>query len=72
MRCVESVELERKPSAPQRLKNWASRERKKQKEYEREREKEEERTAEENREARRLREFLEDYDDERDDPKFYK
>ena len=24
------------------------------------------------REARRLREFLEDYDDERDDPKFYK
>ena len=24
------------------------------------------------REARRLKEFLEDYDDERDDPKFYK
>ena len=24
------------------------------------------------REARRLKEFLEDYDDERDDPKYYK
>lgn len=32
---------------------------------------EEERIAEEQREAKRLREFFEDYDDERDDVKFY-
>ena len=30
------------------------------------------RTEEQEREARKLKEFLEDYDDERDDPKFYK
>ncbi|KAL4237430.1 putative RNA-binding protein 25 [Mactra antiquata] len=56
----------------ERLKNWEARERKKSREYDKEREREEERKNEEYKEARRLREFLEDYDDERDDPKFYK
>ena len=56
----------------QRLKNWEARERKKAREYEKRREKEEEKKMEEQEEGRRLKEFLEDYDDERDDPKYYK
>lgn len=55
-----------------RLRNWESRERRKQKEYEKERERERCREEEREREAKRLKEFLEDYDDERDDHKYYK
>lgn len=56
----------------ERLRAWEGREAKKGKEYEKERLKELKRTEEQEREARKLKEFLEDYDDERDDPKFYK
>jgi RNA-binding protein 25 len=34
--------------------------------------KEKKKSEESEREGRKLKEFLEDYDDERDDPKFYK
>lgn len=56
----------------ERLKNWETREHKKQKELDREREKDRLKEIEREKEARRLKEFLEDYDDERDDPKYYK
>ena len=56
----------------ERLKNWETRENKKQKELDREKEKDRMKELEREDEARRLKEFLEDYDDERDDPKYYK
>ena len=51
---------------------WETRERKKSKEYEKEKKLERAKKSEETKLARRLKEFLEDYDDERDDPKYYK
>lgn len=71
-RKLEKKLREKEAAYQERLKNWEGRERKKSREYEKENEREEERKIEEGREARRLREFLEDYDDLRDDPKFYK
>ncbi|XP_059164253.1 RNA-binding protein 25-like [Physella acuta] len=71
-RKLEKKLREKEAAYQERLKNWESRERKKSREYEKENEREEERKSEEAREARRLKEFLEDYDDLRDDPKFYK
>ncbi|XP_061173330.1 RNA-binding protein 25-like [Saccostrea echinata] len=71
-RKLEKKLREKEAAYQERLKNWEARERKKAREYEKEREREEERKAEEAREARRLKEFLEDYDDERDDVKYYK
>ena len=56
----------------QLLRKWESRERKKSRDYEKEKEREKERKSDESKEARRLKEFFEDYDDERDDVKFYK
>ncbi|KAH9630928.1 hypothetical protein HF086_018244 [Spodoptera exigua] len=50
------------------LRNWESRERRKAKEYEKERERERCREEEREKEAKRLKEFLEDYDDERGRP----
>ena len=58
--------------AQERLRNWEVREAKKAKDYEKEKAKEKKKTDEQEREAKKLKEFLEDYDDERDDPKFYK
>ena len=54
------------------MRAWETREGKKGKEYEKERLKERKKVEEMEREGRKLKEFLEDYDDERDDPKFYK
>jgi RNA-binding protein 25 len=54
------------------LRNWEIRERKKAKEYERAKEKELKKEEKREKEAKIMKEFLEDYDDERDDPKFYK
>ncbi|KAH9490308.1 putative RNA-binding protein 25 [Bulinus truncatus] len=71
-RKLEKKLREKEAAYQERLKNWESRERKKSREYEKENEREDERKSEEAREARRLKEFLEDYDDLRDDPKFYK
>ena len=56
----------------QLLRKWESRERKKTRDYEKEKDREKERKSDETKEARRLKEFFEDYDDERDDVKFYK
>ena len=56
----------------QLLRKWESRERKKARDYEKEKDREKERKTDESKEARRLKEFFEDYDDERDDVKFYK
>ena len=56
----------------QLLRKWESRERKKTRDYEKEKDREKERKSDESKEARRLKEFFEDYDDERDDVKFYK
>lgn len=51
---------------------WENRERKKAKDYERAKEKELKREEKREKEAKIMKEFLEDYDDERDDPKYYK
>ncbi len=56
----------------QRLRNWESRERKKSREYDKLKEKQAGERVEQEKEAKRLKEFLEDYEDERDDPKYYK
>ena len=56
----------------QLLRKWESRERKKIREHDKEKQREKERRVEENKESKRLREFLEDYNDERDDVKYYK
>ncbi|XP_067682430.1 RNA-binding protein 25-like [Haliotis asinina] len=71
-RKLEKKLREKEAAYQERLKNWEARERKKSREYDKEKEREEERKAEEQREARRLKEFLEDYDDLRDDPKYFK
>uniref|UniRef100_A0A0B7AI40 PWI domain-containing protein n=3 Tax=Arion vulgaris TaxID=1028688 RepID=A0A0B7AI40_9EUPU len=71
-RKLEKKLREKEAAYQERLKNWESRERKKAREYEKEKEREDERKSEEAREGRRLKEFLEDYDDLKDDPKFYK
>lgn len=54
------------------MRQWESRERKKLREYEKLELKEKERIEEQQRQAVWLKQFLEDYDDERDDPKYYK
>nr|XP_019953118.1 PREDICTED: RNA-binding protein 25-like [Paralichthys olivaceus] len=56
----------------ERLKNWELRERKKARDYAKETEREDERRREMVKEGKRLKEFLEDYDDDRDDPKYYR
>ncbi|KAM6906412.1 RNA-binding protein 25b isoform 2-T2 [Lycodopsis pacificus] len=56
----------------ERLKNWELRERKKARDYGKEAEREDERRREMVKEGKRLKEFLEDYDDDRDDPKYYR
>uniref|UniRef100_A0A4W5MPM9 RNA binding motif protein 25b n=1 Tax=Hucho hucho TaxID=62062 RepID=A0A4W5MPM9_9TELE len=56
----------------ERLKNWEIRERKKARDYSKESDREEERRREMTKESKRLKEFLEDYDDDRDDPKYYR
>lgn len=55
-----------------RLKRWEQRERSMAKKYEREERKDKDRKRLSQKEAKRLKTFLEDYDDEKDDPKFYK
>ncbi|CAL8316985.1 unnamed protein product [Boreogadus saida] len=63
---------EKEAAYQERLKNWELRERKKTRDHSKGVEREEERRREMLKEGKRLREFLEDYDDERDDPKFYR
>ncbi|CAB3976593.1 RNA-binding 25 [Paramuricea clavata] len=68
----ERRQKERSQAYVERLKAWELRERKKQREYDRELEKERENDSEQAREKKHLLEFLEDYDDEQDDPKYYR
>uniref|UniRef100_A0A0X3NVL8 RNA-binding protein 25 n=1 Tax=Schistocephalus solidus TaxID=70667 RepID=A0A0X3NVL8_SCHSO len=63
---------EKEESYQERLRQWESRERKKLAEYEREKERERKKQEELNAEAQSLHEFFEDYDDDLEDPKFYK
>ncbi|CAF0855959.1 unnamed protein product [Rotaria sordida] len=56
----------------ERLKAWEIRERKKQNDYELEKRRELTRLHDEEKEGKRLLAFLEDYNDENDDPKYYK
>lgn len=63
---------EKEAAYQERLRAWEGRERRKAKDYDKEKERERCREEEREREAKRLKEFLEDYDDERDDHKYYK
>ncbi|XP_045579711.1 RNA-binding protein 25 isoform X4 [Salmo salar] len=56
----------------ERLKNWEMRERKKARDYDKENQREDERRREMTKEGKRLKEFLEDYDDDKDDLKYYR
>ncbi|CAJ0946564.1 unnamed protein product, partial [Mesorhabditis belari] len=55
-----------------RLKKWEVRERRMARSYEKEESKEQQRRRDVQKEAKKLRHFLEDYDDEKDDVKYYK
>ena len=63
---------EKEASYQKRLRDWETREARKMKDYEREALKEENKRQEEEEESKKLKEFLEDYDDDRFDTKFYK
>ncbi|KAK2707802.1 RNA-binding protein 25-like isoform X2 [Artemia franciscana] len=71
-RKIDKRVREKELAYQERLRVWETRERKKSKEYEKEKKLERAKKSEETKLARRLKEFLEDYDDERDDPKYYK
>ncbi|KAH8861211.1 RNA-binding protein [Schistosoma japonicum] len=69
---LEKKLREKEESYQKRLKQWEIRERKKANEYEHEREHERKRQRELQIEAQRLKEFFEDYDDNVEDPKYYR
>lgn len=69
---AERKASEKERSYQERLRKWESRESKMTRQYDNERLKEVRRKEDEEREAKKLREFLEDYDDDRDDEKYYK
>jgi RNA-binding protein 25 len=56
----------------ERLKAWETREAKKRADYDADRKREHQRLKQVNKDAKRLRQFLEDYDDVRDDPLHFK
>ena len=63
---------EKETSYQQRLRNWENREVRKNREFDDYQRREQERQAEETKEAKKLKVFLEDYDDDRDDSKYYR
>ena len=69
---AERKASEKERSYQERLRKWETREGKMQKQYDNDKMKEVRRKDDEEREAKKLREFLEDYDDDRDDEKYYK
>ncbi|CAB3397454.1 unnamed protein product [Caenorhabditis bovis] len=71
-RAIRHQVKEKEVAYMQRLHRWEAREKQRAKMYERAERKEKERKKELQKEAKRLRHFLEDYDDEKDDPKYYK
>ncbi len=68
----EKKTAQKEASYQERIRKWEMREEKKAKEYEKDKAKEKKKNDEMEREAKKLREFLEDYDDEKDDDKFFK
>lgn len=71
-RQIKQMMKEKEMAYHARLKRWESRERAMTKKYEREERKEKDRKKLAQKEAKRLKVFLEDYDDEKDDSKYYK
>lgn len=69
---AEKKAREKEVTYQERLRQWEARERKKSREYEKLELKEKERAEEQQKQAVWLKQFLEDYDDERDDTKYYK
>lgn len=69
---AERKARDKETSYQERLRKWETREAKMARQYENDKMKELRRKEDEEKEARKLREFLEDYDDDRDDEKFYK
>ena len=63
---------DKEASYQERLRKWESREADQSTGYERSKLKEEKRVDQIEREGKKLREFLEDYDDDRDDDKYYR
>ena len=68
----EKRTAEKEASYQERIRKWEAREEKKAKEYAKQKSKETKKTDEQEKEAKKLKEFLEDYDDGRDDDKYYK
>ena len=69
---AERKARDKESSYQERLRKWETRESKMTRQYENDRVKEVRRKDDEDREGKKLREFLEDYDDDRDDDKYYK
>ena len=69
---AERKARDKESSYQERLRKWEGREGKMSRQYENDRMKEVRRKEDEEREGKKLREFLEDYDDDRDDEKYYK
>jgi len=69
---AERKARDKESSYQERLRKWEGRESKMSRQYENDRMKEVRRKEDEEREGKKLREFLEDYDDDRDDEKYYK
>lgn len=71
-RKVERQLREKENSYQNRLRKWEDRELRKSREFDERARKDAERKEEEYRESKKLKVFLEDYDDDRDDPRYYR
>ncbi|PAV63396.1 hypothetical protein WR25_20334 [Diploscapter pachys] len=71
-RATKRMIKEKERAYMNRLKKWEFREKQKAKQYEKEERRDKEQKKNILKEAKRLKHFLEDYDDEKDDPKYYK
>ena len=69
---AERKARDKETSYQERLRKWELREQRMQSDYKKDKSKELKRIEDIEREAKKLREFLEDYDDDRDDEKYYK
>lgn len=63
---------EKEAAYAERLRKWEAREKRQAKLYEKDEQREKQRKRDTQKEAKKLKHFLEDYDDERNDPKYYK
>ncbi|GMS79806.1 hypothetical protein PENTCL1PPCAC_1981 [Pristionchus entomophagus] len=71
-RAIKRQIKEKEMAYAARLREWEGREKKMAKKYEKDESREKNRKLDVNKEAKKLKAFLEDYDDEKDDPKYYK